>query len=320
MEENHFREFLYQTYDMVLERLKYAEAKNTIIVTLLGALVVGGFRIYNETPYRPDIATFYFWNFILFAVIAITVSLSSFMPNVKLQYLYKGKDPAESDSLVYYEHISKYDVESYLTAINRRYFDSEATPGNLDFDVAAQLIINSRSAYRKYSISYYAIVFSIFAILTPVVGIIYFFLNSRIHLTVQDGKTKIQYGKIKFIEDIRELSKTKKRSRRPENNTSAKIPNAYNSKFFTPGISSKPVPAPNASGSKTESGVSGLNTAPKSDEIGPEVSWPTDLFLEKNNQNSESENMQNAQNTADRNDSVKDLPLVSSHRPDDDEI
>ncbi|WP_338100241.1 Pycsar system effector family protein [Methanolapillus africanus] len=235
------RDFLYQTYDMVLERLKYAEAKNTIIVTLLGALVIGGFRIYNETPYRPDIATFYFWNFILFAVFAITVSLSSFMPNIKLQFLYKGKTPAETDSLIYYEHISKYDVETYLTAVNRRYFDSEATPGNLDFDVAAQIIINSRSAYRKYSISYYAIVFSIFAILTPVVGIIYFFLSSRVHLTNEDGKTKVQYGKIKFIEDIKELTgKSKKKVQGPiskkRTQSTYELEQSRN-KFFTAGVS-----------------------------------------------------------------------------------
>ncbi|WP_338101953.1 Pycsar system effector family protein [Methanolapillus millepedarum] len=225
---------------MVLERLKYAEAKNTIIVTLLGALVIGGFRIYNETPYRPDIATFYFWNFILFAVLAITVSLSSFMPNIKLQYLYKGKEPADSDSLIYYEHISKYDVDTYLTAINRRYFDSEATPGNLDFDVAAQIIINSRSAYRKYSISYYAIVFSIFAILTPIIGIIYFFLSSRVHLTNEDGKTKVQYGKIKFIEDIKELTiKSKRKLQNPiskKRTQNTQHLEQSKNKFFTSGI------------------------------------------------------------------------------------
>jgi len=54
------KEFLYKTYDMILERLRYAEAKNTIIITLLGVLVIGAFRIYDETPDRPLIVTIYF--------------------------------------------------------------------------------------------------------------------------------------------------------------------------------------------------------------------------------------------------------------------
>ncbi len=201
------RDFLYQTYNMILERLRYAEAKNTIILTLLGVLIIGAFRIYDETPDRPLVATIYFWCFLLFSVLAIVTALTSFMPNIKLQYLYKTKDPLPSDSLIYYEHVAKFDeAKQYVAAINNVYYNNEAVPGNLDYDLAAQIILNSRSVYRKSVLSYYAIVFTVCAILTPVVGGLYLLFSRYFYWATEDGRTKIKFGRRKIIkEEIKEI-------------------------------------------------------------------------------------------------------------------
>jgi hypothetical protein len=201
------KSFLYQTYSMILERLRYAEAKNTIVVTLLGVLVIGAFRIYDETPSRPLIATAYFWIFLVFAIMAICIALSSFMPNLKLQYLYKTKDPLSTDSLIYYEHISKFnDAKSYVDAVNRTYFSGEAVSGNLEYDLGAQIILNSRSVYRKSLLSYYAIVFSMCAILTPFIGGLFLILNHYFYWSSDGGRTKLKFGRKKDVkEEIKEI-------------------------------------------------------------------------------------------------------------------
>jgi TM2 domain-containing membrane protein YozV len=194
---------------MILERLRYAEAKNTIIVTLLGVLIIGAFRIYNETPYRPMIATIYFWCFLLFSIFAIVTAVTAFMPNIKLQYLYKAKEPLPTDSLIYYEHIAKFDdAKQYISAVNRTYFNNEVIPGNLDYDLGAQIILNSRSVYRKSVLSYYAILFTTCAILTPIVGGIYL-LFSRYSYWSSDtdsGRTTLKFGRRKHHkEEIKEI-------------------------------------------------------------------------------------------------------------------
>ncbi|MDL2260862.1 hypothetical protein LJC08_01250 [Methanimicrococcus sp. OttesenSCG-928-J09] len=193
---------------MILERLRYAEAKNTIVVTLLGVLIIGGFRIYDETPDRHILATIYFWCFIFFSLIAIIAALSSFMPNIKLQYLYKPKEPANTDSLIYYEHVSKFDdAKSYIDAVNRTYFNSEAVPGNLDYDLGAQIILNARSVYRKSVLSYYAITFTVCAILTPVLGGLFVLISRHFYWTSENGKTKLKFGrkKVQREEEIKEI-------------------------------------------------------------------------------------------------------------------
>ncbi|MBZ3936278.1 Pycsar system effector family protein [Methanimicrococcus blatticola] len=192
---------------MILERLRYAEAKNTIILTLLGVLIIGAFRIYDETPARPLIATIYFWCFLFFSVLAIVTALTSFMPNIKLQYLYKTKDPLPSDSLIYYEHVAKFDeAKQYVAAINNVYYNSEAVPGNLDYDLAAQIILNSRSVYRKSVLSYYAIVFTVCAILTPVIGGLYLLFSRYFYWSDKDGRAKIKFGRRKVVkEEIKEI-------------------------------------------------------------------------------------------------------------------
>ncbi|WNY24027.1 hypothetical protein MmiHf6_13520 [Methanimicrococcus hongohii] len=202
------RDFLYQTYDMILERLRYAEAKNTIIVTLLGVLIIGAFRIYDETPDRPLFATVYFWLFLVFSVLAIVTAVTTFMPNIKLQYLYKTKDPLPTDSLIYYEHVAKFDdAKQYISAVNKTYFSNEAVPGNLDYDLAAQIILNSRSVYRKSVLSYYAICFTLCAILTPVVGGLYLLVSSYCYWgTDSAGRTRLKFNRRKMQkEEIKEI-------------------------------------------------------------------------------------------------------------------
>jgi hypothetical protein len=201
------KSFLHQTYSMILERLRYAEAKNTIVVTLLGVLIVGAFRIYNETPDRSLAITVYFWLFLSFSVIAICIALSSFMPNLKLHYLYKTKDPLSTDSLIYYEHISKFnDAKSYVDTVNHIYFNDEAAPGNLDYDIGTQIILNSRSVYRKSLLSYYAIVFSICAILTPIVGGLFLIFHHYFYWTSEGGRTRLKFGRRHIIkEEIKEI-------------------------------------------------------------------------------------------------------------------
>lgn len=201
------KDFLYQTYNMIIERLRYSEAKNTILVSLLGVLVIGAFRIYDETPDRPLIATIYFWCFLFFAVLAIIAGLTSFMPNIKLQYLYKSKDPLGSDSLIYYKHISKFDdAKQYVNAINAAYFNGEASVNNLDYDLAAQIILNARSVYRKSVLSYYVIIFTICSILTPIVGGLYLLFARHFYWTTRDGKTTLKFsGKRVKDEEIKEI-------------------------------------------------------------------------------------------------------------------
>ena len=181
MEEN-----LKDIFNNVNEWLKFAEAKNGILIALLGTalftlldkstsiLFLNNISISNNTlVIKFDINLFvslYLVFLIIFLVIAISIMLISFLPQTK--QVFKIKDiKNENDNSLFYGDIIKYTPEEYLEFIepDRENFSRS------ELDYAYQIVINSHIAYKKYK--YFEL--ALLAILSGILTVLGAFLVNR---------------------------------------------------------------------------------------------------------------------------------------------
>lgn len=141
--------------------LKFAEAKNGILLAALGAslfsiidkskdvLFSNNVSIVNNIPIiKFDINFFislYLVFLMIFLVMAICVVLISYLPQTK--QIFKVKDGKNAnDNSLFYGDILKYNAIEYLQFIEPLKADFSKS----ELDYANQIIMNSHIAYRKY--------------------------------------------------------------------------------------------------------------------------------------------------------------------------
>jgi hypothetical protein len=143
---------LNEIYKNINNWLKYAEAKNGVLISLNGVALFGVLSYLEDVP-KPayDSLT---WVLIPSFVISIIVLLVSFFP-ITNKYFKKSYDLSKSNikdfNLIYNDDIRKLDPEIYL-----RYL-YESVTGNTkevftkyELDISQQIINNAEISYRKY--------------------------------------------------------------------------------------------------------------------------------------------------------------------------
>ncbi|PKL58854.1 MAG: hypothetical protein CVV34_00705 [Methanomicrobiales archaeon HGW-Methanomicrobiales-5] len=162
----------------VNEWLKFAEAKNAVLVALDGGAVLGVLGLLKEQTKLPEWVTIYLWLFVIFNTIALTIALFSFLPQTKIPYFWMRSEPDSNDNLLFYGHIKKYDVTQYLSALYINDGQHHNDFSKMEIDYANQIIVNSQIADRKYNYFRVALWFTISAILTPLIGgLLYLLFN-----------------------------------------------------------------------------------------------------------------------------------------------
>lgn len=176
---------LLKIFQIVIDWVKYAEAKNAVLLGFCGAGITAiitylstASKILNSLSIALPISLLNLCFCALFCAI-------SFLPRINLEHLIwlRGKPSisrkrvsSNLDNLYYYGHLLKYKDEELLEAFNQLYFVNKINkPYNKEYlDLANQIIINSEIAFLKFKMFTFSLWFLIASILIiPIIVLSY---------------------------------------------------------------------------------------------------------------------------------------------------
>jgi hypothetical protein len=146
----------------VIDWLKFAEAKNTAAVglssTALGVIVT--FLVAG--PPVPELAGIGLSIGAVLLMISLLLAVASFLPSTNLEKHLLGArlEPADSDNLLFYGHIARYEPRALARAIAVHYYGLEgedAEPSRFAVDLAGQIVTNARITVRKLDFFKYSL-------------------------------------------------------------------------------------------------------------------------------------------------------------------
>ena len=186
------KDILKDIFSNVNDWLKFAEAKNAALIVFNGASIFGAATfiatVMSQDKYTiPELILYYLYSFIIFNGLGLATALYSFWPQTEIDKVLgekfidlSFKKPESRNSVLFYGHIQGYTPESYLAKL-REYCNKEAGEcSGLESDYASQIVINSLITYRKHCYFKVALVFTLLAILTPIIFILIVLLRKVI--------------------------------------------------------------------------------------------------------------------------------------------
>ncbi|BAY45969.1 hypothetical protein SAMD00079811_35760 [Scytonema sp. HK-05] len=170
-------------FQNVNEWLKFAEAKNGILLAFSGAGITATITLLATAQNIPKSLSFgVLLTTILLCICSLICSVS-FLPKRNLERLVwlRTRPPKNSnfvrkdtDNFYYFGHLQKYSSTELLDALNKHYFKNEITkPYTKEYeDIAEQITINSEIAFLKFQVFIYAIYILIASILVIPVSVV----------------------------------------------------------------------------------------------------------------------------------------------------
>jgi len=159
----------------VNDLLKFAEAKNALIIVFNSTLIFGILSFYSKIK-EENIYLMYMFMIITMLLIAIVISLLSFIPTLKFLDAPLGR-PNDNDNLIFFGDIAKYTPSIYYEKLNDIIPNLEDNK-SLDMQYINQIIINSKitmNKFRQFEVSAW---FTIGAFLTPI-GMLLLYLYKK---------------------------------------------------------------------------------------------------------------------------------------------
>lgn len=126
--------------------LSFAEAKNGAIIAINVALTAGLITVFDKAPIFCAIAISVF-------LVSCIVSLISFIPNTKSRPDKNEIENTGEKNLLFYVDIASIGtIEEYIKLSINRYFPDEEMDivNELVYDLASEVLINSRITVKKY--------------------------------------------------------------------------------------------------------------------------------------------------------------------------
>jgi hypothetical protein len=143
------KEELWKIFENVNSWLKYAENKNTYIITFIGAQIT--IMKYFNCPLN-------FWLKVsfIFLGLCLFVCFCSFFPKTSISaWLYyftkSNDDKKDTDNLLFYGDIAKYSLDNYIEKMSK-HLKSEIKGDKYLEDLCSQIIINSSIAKAKFNL------------------------------------------------------------------------------------------------------------------------------------------------------------------------
>lgn len=152
-------------FQVVVDWVKFAEAKNAVILAFSGAGITAIVTSLSTTSKLPQSLYIGFLTSIVFLCITSLVCAISFLPKTDLEYIvWLNKKPSkklgktiikDTDNLYYFGDLQKYNSMELLEAINKHYFEGQIQlPYKNEYlDIANQIVINSQIASMKFQLS-----------------------------------------------------------------------------------------------------------------------------------------------------------------------
>ncbi len=178
---NHKLEYI---FDNVNRWLKFAEAKHVAVVIFNSGVIVG---ILNSLDKLEKVGLLtgmfgmYFYILLVCLVVSILISVLSFMPKTKIDWLFTRKNELrDNDNIYFYGHIKNYDEKTYLELVLKK-FNIEQSGDDLKvfIPLANQIIQNSRIASKKFNYFRKSSWLIIHGFFTPLGGLILWLLQEE---------------------------------------------------------------------------------------------------------------------------------------------
>jgi len=155
----------------VNEWLKFAESKNAVLITLVGASIFALAETSDKFGFcNQFFSRLYLINIFVFMILSFLVSLCSFLPQVKLFWLWPEKKATATPNILFYSDLARLSPEELINTI----YDTDIDKSNKEYlfkvNFAEQIINNSKIAQRKYNYFRVSVWLVLSGILTPLIG------------------------------------------------------------------------------------------------------------------------------------------------------
>ncbi len=174
MPGNSMEEKLYQIFMNVNDWLRFSEAKNAALIAFAAVTLFGAMQT-AIGPNCPKPISMCLLSYAVLSGLGLLAALFSFLPQLSIAWLWKTRKPARADNLLFFGHLESYNEKGLIDEIKRKYGLKSERQG-IEYDLANQIIQNSKIAMKKYRIFTIALWFVISGILSPVIVIpLYYF-------------------------------------------------------------------------------------------------------------------------------------------------
>lgn len=141
-------------FSNVNDWLKFAEVKNAGLIAFLIAAISGLLGFTASFQQLNQSIKFGLLFCVFFLVVSCLISLFTFSPKLdRLEIIFFAKESEilESDNLLFFGDLAKYDADSLTSIIAKKYFEIDLKkPSQIHTDIAEQIIINSKIAVAKF--------------------------------------------------------------------------------------------------------------------------------------------------------------------------
>jgi len=156
-------DLLDKTLSKINDWLKFAEAKNGVIVAVICTVMFGVNRVVVSLEELPGYLLIYLLSFFILSSLSLVISLCSFIPRLKKPFWLKAEEKSSRDNPFYFGDACKYDGYSYLKLLGI----TDNNQNRIVEKLADQIVINSRIASLKYGLFTSAAWLFISALITP---------------------------------------------------------------------------------------------------------------------------------------------------------
>jgi len=153
MESNSELKYIFSNIN---ELLKFAEAKNGGLMVLNTALVIGILSSYIGIQ-NFIFKQIFFIEIIFFGISVFLIIVSQFPITHNIFY---NKNEFENPNLYFFEHLSHFDVETFITEFKKA--DNSFNPSKFDIDLINQILVNARITNTKFDFFKFASYFTAF--------------------------------------------------------------------------------------------------------------------------------------------------------------
>ncbi|OEG73932.1 hypothetical protein BEL05_08470 [Shewanella colwelliana] len=171
-------EKLKDIFSNINDWLKYAEAKSATLIAGNGAIIFGFSRLGLNENINCYLGYYLFFCGFL-SLISLSICLLSIIPALNMPWDSKPSGTNDSDNILFFRDIAKYTPLSYLNKLAVKIGQEHVDVTGFQKDLAFQIISNSTIANKKYTYFNIAIWFTLSAIVSPVITIIFYISRSK---------------------------------------------------------------------------------------------------------------------------------------------
>jgi Family of unknown function (DUF5706) len=158
---------LFSLFQNVNDWLKFAEAKNAVLLAFAGAGMTATLTVLVSAQNLPNSLRWGLITATILLCICAFLCTISFLPKTNLDKILRSRgrslhseQPQPEDNLYFFGHLRKYEAPALLKKLHDSYLPKDSIPEPYSReaeDLAAQVIINSRVAFAKFQIFTYSV-------------------------------------------------------------------------------------------------------------------------------------------------------------------